>query len=142
MKPGQLFGVVVIVICIAAAGFALRGSIRQSLTVKEVMASPGEPCEVYGEVVKGATRCDLRASRLEFRLKDKLGDTIPVVYLKSKPANFDQASHVKAVGAYREGAFQADNLILKCPSKYIANPPVPGKGGSNTNPYAALGKRA
>src|SRR5713226_7554368 len=131
MKPGQLFGVVIIVICIAAAGFALRGSIRQSLTVKEVMASPGEPCEVYGEVVEGATRCDMRASRLEFRLKDKQGDTIPVVYLKSKPANFDQASHVKAVGAYREGDFQADNLILKCPSKYIARPPVPGKDGAD-----------
>lgn len=140
MKPGHLFGALVIGVCIAAAGYSMRGSVRQSVSVREAMASPGEPCEVYGEVVKGSGQFDLQASQLDFKLKDAKGDTIPVVYHKSKPANFDQASHVKAVGAYRDGAFQADSLILKCPSKYIGKPPVPGKAGDGQNPYAALGK--
>lgn len=142
MKPGQLLGVVVIVVCILAAGFSLRGTIRQSLTVKEVMASPGEPCEVYGEIVKGSPHYDMRAPRLEFLLKDDKGDTIPVVYLKPKPETFDTAPKVKAMGAYRDGAFQADTLILKCPSKYIPNAPVPGKAGAGKNPYAAVEKGA
>jgi cytochrome c-type biogenesis protein CcmE len=142
MKPGQLLGAAIIAVCILAAGYSLRGSVRQSLTVKEVMASAGEPCEVYGEVVKGSGRYDMQASRLDFTLKDKHGDTIPVVYSKAKPANFDQASHVKAIGAYRDGAFAADSLLLKCPSKYITGPPVPGKKGTDQNPYAALGKGA
>jgi cytochrome c-type biogenesis protein CcmE len=142
MKPGVLLGAGIIGICTLAAGYSLRGAVRPSLTVKEVMASAGEPCEVYGEVVKGATHYDLRAARLQFRLTDKTGDTIPIVFPKPKPANFDQASHVKAIGTYRDGAFQADNLILKCPSKYISNPPVPGKAGADKDPYAGLGKGA
>lgn len=142
MKPGRLLGLLVIVSCIAAAGFSLRGSVRRSLSVKEVMASPGEPCEVYGEVVRSTVHADFRASMLRFELKDDHGDTIPVIYHKPKPATFDTASHAKAIGAYRDGAFQADDLILKCPSKYISDPPVPGKAGASQNPYAALGKGA
>jgi cytochrome c-type biogenesis protein CcmE len=140
MKPGKLLGAFIVCVCILAAGYSLRGSVRQSLTVKEVMASPGEPCEVYGEVVKNSPKYDMQAARLDFTLQDKLGDTIPVVYNKPKPANFDQASHVKAIGAYRDGAFMADSLLLKCPSKYITGPEAPGKSGSDQNPYATLGK--
>jgi len=125
MKPGHVLGVALIVGCMVVAGFALKGSVRKSLTVQEVMASGGEPCGLYGEVVKGSDRYDVMGSRLEFQIKDTKGDTIPVVYRKSKPANFSQASHVKAVGAYRDGAFQADELVLKCPSKYIEQPPAP-----------------
>ena len=142
MKPGQLLGVVVIAGCILAAGFALRGSIRQSLTVKEVMASSGEPCSVYGRAVKGATHYDMRAGRLDFILEDDKGNRMPVIYRKPKPETFDTADKIRATGAYRDGAFQADELILKCPSKYIKPAPVPGKPGINSNPYAALGKRA
>ncbi len=142
MKPGKLLGALVIVGCIAAAGFSLRGTVRRSLSVREVMASPGEPCEVYGEVVKSTVHADFRSELLQFSLRDDKGDTIPVIYHKTKPATFDTASHAKAIGAYRDGAFQADDLILKCPSKYISNPPVPGKSGGNQNPYAALGKGA
>jgi cytochrome c-type biogenesis protein CcmE len=122
-----MLGAAIIAGCMVAAGFALKGSVRKSLTVQEVMASAGEPCGLYGEVVKGSDRYDVVAARLEFQIKDTNGDTIPVVYRKSKPANFSQASHVKAMGAYRDGAFQADELVLKCPSKYIGQPPAPTK---------------
>jgi cytochrome c-type biogenesis protein CcmE len=142
MKSGQLLGIALIAGCILVAGFALRGSVRQSFDVKEALASSGEPCGVYGKVVKGSDRYDLRAGRLDFVLRDKNGDTMPVVYNKPKPANFDQANDIKAVGAYRDGAFQADELFLKCPSKYITGPPTPGKNGAPKDPYAGLGKGA
>ena len=138
MKPGQLLGIVVIAVCIAAAGFALRGSVRQSLTVKEVMASSGEPCSVYGRAIKGATHYDMRAGRLDFILEDDKGNRMPVIYRKPKPETFDTADKIRAAGAYRDGAFQADELILKCPSKYIKNPPVPGKASASRSPYGAL----
>jgi len=153
MKPGHVLGVAVIVGCMVVAGVALRGSVRKSLTVQEVVASAGEPCGLYGEVVKGSSQYDIVSARLEFQIKDEKGDTIPVVYRKSKPANFDQASHVKAMGAYRDGAFQADELVLKCPSKYIGQPPAPAKAAPSkasidwgvfrrTMSFGALGKGA
>ena len=140
MKPGQLLGAAIIVICMVAAGFSLRGTVRQSLTVKEVLASGGEPCSIYGRVVKGDTHYDMQAGRLDFVLKDDRGDTLPIVFRKPKPETFDTADKIKAIGTYRDGVFQADDLMLKCPSKYIPKPPVPGKAGTPTNPYAALGK--
>jgi cytochrome c-type biogenesis protein CcmE len=142
MKPKQLLGVILIAACIITAGLALRGTVRRSLTVQEVMASEGEPCGLYGEVVKGSDEYDMKTARLTFNLKDPKGDAIPVVYNKPKPANFEQASHVKAVGAYRDGAFHADELVLKCPSKYITDPPAPGKSTPKNDPYTAFRKGA
>src|ERR1051326_5825772 len=127
MKSGQIVGVAIIALCIGVTGYALRGAVRRALTVKEVMASPGEPCEIYGTPVAGSSRYVMMEARLTFQLKDEKGDTIPVVYNKPKPANFDQAPQVGAKGAYRDGAFQADELVLKCPSKYIAKPKAPTK---------------
>lgn len=142
MKPKQLLGMALIAACIVTAGLAMRGTVRESLTVREVMASEGEPCGLYGEVVKGSDKYDLKAARLTFHLKDEQGDAIPVVYARPKPANFDQASHIKAKGAYRDGAFQADELVLKCPSKYIENPDAPGKADPEKDAYTAFRKGA
>ncbi len=140
MKSSQLLGFLLIGACIVITGYALKGSVRPSLSVKEVLASPGEPCKLYGKVVKGSGHYNMNAARLDFRLQDAKGDVVAVVYEKPKPANFDQADSVGAKGAYRDGVFQADELVLKCPSKYIGKPPVPTKGGAGKDPYAALGK--
>ena len=142
MKPGQIFGALIIAVCIIAAGASLRGSVRQSLSIREVRASPGEPCSMYGKAIKANTHYDLQAGRLTFLLRDEHGDTIPVVYPKAKPETFDMADKIKVIGAYRDGAFQADDMILKCPSKYDSSAPVPGKPGEKLSPYAALGKGA
>jgi cytochrome c-type biogenesis protein CcmE len=46
------------------------------------------------------------------------GQEMTVVSLKPKPSNFDQASHVKAIGNVAGGNFVAQDLLVKCPSKY------------------------
>ena len=58
---------------------------------------------------------------------------------KPKPETFDMADKIKVIGAYRDGAFQADDMILKCPSKYNSNAPTPGKPGEKTS---QLGRRS
>jgi cytochrome c-type biogenesis protein CcmE len=55
-----------------------------------------------------------------FTLTDDQGNILPVVYKRVKPANFDQAIGVVAIGRYAGGTFQADQLLVKCPSKYEA----------------------
>jgi cytochrome c-type biogenesis protein CcmE len=37
-----------------------------------------------------------------------------------------------AVGSYREGAFHADQLLVKCPSKYQGLDEDPSRHGSET----------
>src|SRR5262245_13010976 len=57
---------------------------------------------------------------LEFKLKDSHDEVMPVVYRGVIPGNFDQATSVVAIGRYRSDHFEAEQLLVKCPSKYQA----------------------
>ena len=45
---------------------------------------------------------------------------MPVTYRGVRPGNFEQATSLVAIGTYRGEAFQADQILVKCPSKYQA----------------------
>lgn len=53
-------------------------------------------------------------------LQDENGKLVKVISDKPRPANFEQAISVVAIGSYsaQEQAFMADDLLIKCPSKY------------------------
>lgn len=55
---------------------------------------------------------------LEFRLKDEKGEIMPVRYHGVIPGNFDQATMIVAIGRYQGDHFEAEQLLVKCPSKY------------------------
>ena len=57
---------------------------------------------------------------LEFKLKDERGEIMPVEYHGVIPGNFDQATSVVAIGHYANDRFEAEQLLVKCPSKYQA----------------------
>ena len=55
---------------------------------------------------------------LEFHLKDSRGEVMTVEYRGTIPGNFDQATSIVAIGHYQDERFRADQLLVKCPSKY------------------------
>ena len=57
---------------------------------------------------------------LKFDLKDSNGEVMNVEYRGVIPGNFDQAISIVAIGRYKDGTFAADQLLVKCPSKYQA----------------------
>jgi cytochrome c-type biogenesis protein CcmE len=57
---------------------------------------------------------------LSFRLKDEKGEILPVEYHGVIPGNFDQATSIVALGRYQGDHFEAEQLLVKCPSKYQA----------------------
>ena len=57
---------------------------------------------------------------LEFKLRDSKDEILPVVYRGVIPGNFDQAVSIVAIGRYSGDHFEAENLLVKCPSKYQA----------------------
>lgn len=57
---------------------------------------------------------------LRFNLKDDKGDVMPVEYRGVIPGNFDQAVSVVAIGKFAGDHFEANQLLVKCPSKYQA----------------------
>lgn len=57
---------------------------------------------------------------LEFKLRDSKDEVMPVIYRGVIPGNFDQAVSIVAIGRYSGDHFEAENLLVKCPSKYQA----------------------
>ena len=57
---------------------------------------------------------------LSFRLRDDHGEVMPIVYRGVVPGNFDQATSIVAIGHWKDREFEAEQLLVKCPSKYQA----------------------
>jgi cytochrome c-type biogenesis protein CcmE len=109
------------VLLLAFAGFALT-SFRQTLTPYvgfDEARKLNRTLQVAGGLVKGSSSYD--GSALSFTLREpSTGKTLPVRYRGVKPANFEEAISIVAIGRYspRDGVIDADKLLVKCPSKY------------------------
>ena len=65
---------------------------------------------------------------LQFDLKDARNEVMKVEYRGVIPGNFDQAVSVVAIGRYQGDHFEAQQLLVKCPSKYQAEADKAAKG--------------
>ena len=121
MKGGTWKYVVTVIVVIVLVWFGVT-AFNQSLTPYRTFA---DAKETGGYVQVNGTLPDPEGSTsnegiLRFDLQDEDGDVMEIAYRGVKPANFEQATSVVAIGQYREGSFQADQLLVKCPSKYQA----------------------
>jgi cytochrome c-type biogenesis protein CcmE len=72
-----------------------------------------------GGVIVGPVEGNAREDGLRFEVRDVKGsETVPVVYKGSVPDQFKVGREVMVEGELRSGAFVADRMITKCPSKY------------------------
>lgn len=118
-KPMYIIGAILI------AGFAVLGVLEMLKaqtpyveTVAQVRAAGEQPVQFIGAVVHNKTSYDDRADELAFTLQDKTGKTLDVRYKGVKPTNFEHADKAVARGVYRDGKLVADQVLVKCPSKY------------------------
>jgi cytochrome c-type biogenesis protein CcmE len=77
----------------------------------------GERATVVGDSA-WAQKYDREANTFSFTMRDQKGATKRVRYPAPKPANFDRAQKVVVSGTMRKGTFAADDILVKCPSKY------------------------
>ena len=75
--------------------------------------------QVMGGLEKGSSRYDTVSKTLHFNLVDlETKKVLPVAYRDVKPANFEEAVSIVAIGKYQKDGFHAEKLLVKCPSKY------------------------
>jgi len=115
-------------VIVAVVGLLLLTSMRSStvyyLTVRELRS---QVPEIYGERVRVAGQIDrdsvdwvLGSSTLSFDVVEGK-ETLPVFYEGIVPDAFAQSETVVVEGEYSpDGVFQADTLVVQCPSKYEA----------------------
>jgi cytochrome c-type biogenesis protein CcmE len=112
-----------VALLLAFVGFALA-AFRTSLTPYvsyEQARSNDRAVQVAGALERGSTSYDDASSSLLFTLRDpESGATLPVRYEGVRPANFEDAISIVAIGRWDAEAevFTAGKLLVKCPSKY------------------------
>ncbi|PIQ60074.1 MAG: hypothetical protein COV99_12210 [Bacteroidetes bacterium CG12_big_fil_rev_8_21_14_0_65_60_17] len=86
----------------------------------EEAESAGASAHVVGMWVEPETfRYNAADNIFSFRMRDDAGNVRTVHYANPKPANFEDAEQVVIEGKPgSDGVFVADNIIVKCPSKY------------------------
>lgn len=111
------------VLLLAFAGFSLS-SFKETLTPYvpyEQAREADRIVQVMGALEKGSSKYVDTEDFLYFTLQDPATkDSIRVRYKGLKPANFEDAISIVAIGQYDQGAkeFEANKLLVKCPSKY------------------------
>ena len=58
------------------------------------------------------------ADRFVFHMSDSDGVSNKVILQKPKPQDFERSEQIVLTGAMENGAFVADEILMKCPSKY------------------------
>ncbi|MEM8529922.1 MAG: cytochrome c maturation protein CcmE [Chloroflexota bacterium] len=118
LKPVHMVGLVIVVAAVIMGYFGLRDAIRPyTESVDEAMAS-NRTVQLAGFLgSKGGYNAE---NNFTFKLQDETGQMVTVVSEEPMPSNFDHATSVVAIGHYDEanGVFLAEDLLVKCPSKY------------------------
>lgn len=116
MKKSYIVGVVLVVLFAVIAFFSLKGSMAPYVKFQEARDG-GEVVQIAGKVVPDSQKYG-EDGTFRFLLESPEKDRMEVDFSGTKPGNFDQAANVVALGAFREGLFRAERLLVKCPSKY------------------------
>jgi cytochrome c-type biogenesis protein CcmE len=118
MKKAYWIGAVVVLAFLALGLSTFTKSMTPYVSFDEAKASK-RTVQVMGALEKGSSRYDIDAKTLHFTLVDeKTKAPLPVTYRDVKPANFEEAVSIVAIGRYQGEAFHAEKLLVKCPSKY------------------------
>ncbi|OGB66045.1 MAG: hypothetical protein A2Y94_14715 [Caldithrix sp. RBG_13_44_9] len=119
MKPKYIVGIVIVLVFIAFAAINLSKSLTPYVSLTEAKKSK-KVVQVKGQRVAGSENFDMEKKIFSFKMTDDKGEQFEVVYHGVKPANLEQAEEIVVIGRYTQGLFEAEQLLVKCPSKYQA----------------------
>lgn len=126
MKISLAIAIVLGAILFAAATTLPQNTIK-FYPVADYLSNRGELSDrfvkVVGNVVPGTIKYQATALDLRFALEDQKdkGKRLDVVYKGLKPDTLQDNIEVVAAGRMgSDGAFEAKELIVKCPSRYIS----------------------
>ena len=118
MKKAYWVGAALLVVFLVIGMTTFSKSMTPYVTFDEAKQSK-RTVQVMGGLEKGTFRYDTTSKTLLFNLVDPESKALlPVAYRDVKPANFEDAVSIVAIGRYNEKSFHAEKLLVKCPSKY------------------------
>ena len=124
-------GGVMIVAFLAYGTTSFKSNLTPYVSFEEASRSERK-VQVAGGLLEDSTKYIDESEELRFTMVEEDGDTMTVLYKGTKPGNFEEAIQIVAIGTYSEGAFHANQLLVKCPSKYQGLEEAPKSYGSET----------
>jgi len=123
MKAKYIIGGFIIVLFMIWGASAFFQTTIQYVSIQEATKSK-KTVQVMGKIDFDKVNYNADDSRLEFAVYDAEADSkvdahsMNVVYYGVVPGNFDQATSVVLKGRSEGNLFVADQMLVKCPSKY------------------------
>ncbi|AET66244.1 cytochrome c-type biogenesis protein CcmE [Desulfosporosinus orientis DSM 765] len=131
-----------ILITVAAVFYLILAGLSTTNTAYYLMVSEagnngvdyGKHYRIEGQIDAASATFDGRSNPVELKFqiydKEQPEKKLTVIYHDVKPDNFQEATAAVVEGKFNEdGTFQADNLNLKCPSKYEQADQTQPEGG-------------
>lgn len=129
MKKIHIFGIAIIAIAIGIiVSTAGDASTYVNFTQAEELAMSGDEGSIHvvgklkkdasGQIMEMAYQPELDPNYFVFTLLDNDNRQQKVVYRSPKPQDFDKSEQVVVIGRMEKNHFEAEKILLKCPSKY------------------------
>ncbi len=118
LRPIHWMMLGIIALALGGGAYALSGGTMVAYASIPEAKAQGRNVQVFGYLYSKGAYDD--KGNWQFDIQGENGDVMTVVYPRTKPGNFEQAISVVAMGRYdpRSDKFIADQLLVKCPSKY------------------------
>lgn len=117
MKPKLILGIVAIVGFTSLLMYNFGNSISTYVNFEQAEGMQGahvvgtwDDSKDYG--------FSMESKHFSFFMEDEDGNVNRVVYPKTKPNNFEEADQLVVIGEMEDGIFYANDMLMKCPSKY------------------------
>jgi cytochrome c-type biogenesis protein CcmE len=115
MKPAAWFGFMIIAGALAFGAKAFVSNLIPYVTFDQARSAKSV-VQVMGKLDKDSVRSTPK--ELAFTIVADNGDRMPVRFTAAAPANFAMAVQVTAIGTVKGDTMEANNLLVKCPTKY------------------------
>ncbi|WP_373665313.1 Cytochrome c-type biogenesis protein CcmE [Sporomusa silvacetica DSM 10669] len=116
MKKRYSFGLCIVVSFFIFSMITFKDSLAPYVSFAEAKTANGT-VQVQGTPTSDSISIT-SDKKLSFRLRDQTGEEELVVYTGAKPEGLEYATGIVAIGKYQNNQFQAEKLLVKCPSKY------------------------
>ncbi|HKQ58384.1 MAG TPA: cytochrome c maturation protein CcmE [Candidatus Eisenbacteria bacterium] len=126
MNLKLLLALALVIASVAVGVTSFNKTVTPYISFAEARRSPGL-VQVNGVLADKQYVMKETEQFLSFRLRDAKGEVLPIEYHGVIPGNFDQATSIVAIGRYHDGKFTAEQLLVKCPSKYQAEAEKAGR---------------
>lgn len=122
-------GVIILIAVVFLVAQSISSTGAYYMTVADLNSKSdklmGQKIRVSGAIVQESEDWNPTELMLNFHMTDETGEEVLVSFHGSRPSNFSRATEAIVEGEMTpHGTFAADNLLLKCPSRYEESPEV------------------